>query len=242
MTYLEALRNADILENGYNLYHIINDSIIENPKLISIEDSYRIKLKYSRNLYDILTNNISSINKLPLEDQYRIRPSIYETIKTHINNEETSYYKNLQSELKLFLDNNKITIEQPTTILEDEHEFTSIEEFNSWKQNHGKENLTQQLQIHEYVAWVEAYGVSEGAQNINDYLYNHAVSTQSITEKLAIIQSQVEKSSRESNPENLTAYTQSPYLKSQLQAALNDPNISDALKDEVNYFLGNIFD
>lgn len=242
MTFFEALRNADILESGYNLYHMTSNAIDRNSNIITIENSYRIKLKYSRNMYEILTKNISNINKLSLEEQYKIRPSIYETVKYHIDSEEITYDKNLQLELKLFLDNNKVQIKQLTTALEDEHEFKSIDEFNKWNQSHKEENLKRQLQTHEYVAWVEAYGVSEGAQNINDYLYNHAVSTKSITEKLAIIQLQVEKASRESNSENLILYTKSPYLKSQLQASLNDQNINNDLKNEINYFLQNVFD
>ena len=241
LSYYEALINADTIASGYDLYNIVDASIKINGGSIGIKDSYSIRLKYSMNLPDILVTNIAEINGLSAENQNFLRGSIYEIARSSIDSEKTVYDDALKRELKIFLDNNKVVIDAPEPIPEEGYEFRSLDELNKWKKEYETSMTKQQSQISEYAKWIEAYAVSEGVLDIDSYIYNRALTTSSIPEKIAIIQAQAIKAAETSDDDGFLLYSQNSDLKHQLREALNQPSTDQAMKDEIQYALETYF-
>lgn len=243
-SFYEALRNADILDQGYALYQLIDVALKEHGNLLDESAIYKYKIKYSQNLPVQLQTNLEKINSLPKEKQKEVSYLIYDSINSFSDNSLVVMTEEVKEQYQKFLNENKTQV----SIFTDEQDqlkelnFESLTEVEEW-QKKNQEVVSQYHQNAEkFIENLSSQMILDNVSDKQTYLYQHALNTDSVAETLVILQQQVEEASLNENDDSFSKFSNSHELKYKLENKLSDPSLTSQQKEEIRSAIDTYFD
>jgi len=242
-SFYEALRNADIIDQGDSLYEFIEEVLDKNHNLLNETAIYKYKLKYSHNLPEQLQHNLKFINSLPQEKQTELASLIYDSIDSFSDNPLVVMTEETKEQYQNFLDKNKVDV--PIYIdgdTEEELTFETVAEMNDWLSKNQEADNQYQQKTQLFIERLNAKIKLDMVTDKQEYLYQYALNTESIAESIAILQYQVEEASLDDNNESFSKFSNSHELKYKLESGLSDPSLTPSQQKEIKLALETYFD
>lgn len=242
-SFYETLRNADILDQGDLLYQLVSGALDTHSSLLSEPESYKYKLKYSQYLPEQLEDNLKTINALSNEKREKLSSLVYKSIGDFSDNTLVVMNEEVKEQYRIFLNENRIEV--PIYIDENEQEevvFDSEEEMNDWIEKSRGDVSEHQQKSAMLIERLNAQMTLEKVTDSQQYLYQYALTTESIAELLVIMQNQIEESFLNDNNDGFSKFSRSYELKHKLETKLLDPLLTPPQKKEIESALDTYFD
>ena len=243
-SFYEALRNADILDQGYSLYQLIDIALQEHGDLLDESAIYKYKIKYSQNLPVQLQTNLEKINSLPKKKQKELSYLIYDSINSFSDNSLVVMTEEVKEQYQKFLNENKTQV----PIFTDEQDqlkelnFESLTEVEKWQKKNQEAVSQYQQKAERFIENLSSQMILDNISDKQAYLYQYALNTDSVAETLVILQQQVEEASLNENDDSFSKFSNSDELKYKLENKLSDPSLTSQQKEEIRSAIDTYFD
>ena len=204
-----------MVENG-NQTNILEETLEKNGHLLTESEKLKYRLKYGFFDLDRLEQVISELPDRKNNSEY------FKTVSRHfnefvlLNKNKLNANISLKNELRGFLEDNPVSFEN--------YESLSIDDQYSLSEN--------------YTEWLRMYGATEGAEDLDDYLFETSANESDPRKVLSVVDYYLERSEYTEDNSEYDRLINNPDINTTLNKALSGDELPESEKKRLKILLG----